>query len=393
MKLSSRVGSLKSSSIMDISNKAQELKAQGLDVVSLAAGEPDFDTPKVIQEAATKAMADGITRYTPSAGFLALRQVLAEKITSENGFSAAPDEIVITSGAKHALYLALQALVDPGDLVLVPTPGWVSYSAMVELAGGKIMPLPCHEEDGYRVNIDRWKNLAIPSNARGIILNSPNNPTGVVYTREDLIRLVGWAMQRNLWIISDEIYEKILYDGAVHTSVAALGPEVKSQTLTISGFSKSYCMTGWRLGWATGDKELIKKMVAMQSQSNSHVTAFVQWAGITAAKLPKSQVEQMVEVFDRRRRYCMKRLDALSSHLSYAVPQGAFYVFINLTKFLTPRKMTDVEFCQELLSKYHVGTVPGSAFYKDNCMRISYATSDANLEKAFDRLEKFLNAK
>jgi aspartate aminotransferase len=392
LKLANRVGALKSSSIMEISARAAEMKAKGLDVISLAAGEPDFNTPEAIQHAATKAMADGITKYTPAPGFLALREAIAEKVTRDNGFDVKPDEVIITAGAKHALYLTMQCLLQEGDVVLVPTPAWVSYSPMIELTGASIFPLPLLEEDGYRPNVDRWKGLAIPPNAKGIILNSPNNPTGVSYTKEDLVRLVGWALQRNLWIMSDEIYEHILYDGNKHTSIASLGPEVRSHTITISGFSKSYCMTGWRLGWAIAEKPLIQKMSALQSQSNSHVTSFVQWAGVTAAKLPSQQIASMVAEFDKRRKYVMGRLDKMSDHLSYVTPSGAFYFFINLSKWLIPRKMTDVEFCKELLSTYHVGAVPGSQFGKENTMRISFATSLKNLEAGMDRLEKFLKA-
>lgn len=376
---------------MEISAKAQELKKLGHDVISLAAGEPDFNTPEEVQRAATQAMAEGITRYTPAPGFLALREAIAEKVAKENGVQVSPEDIIVTSGAKHAIFLALQCLVEPGESILVPTPMWVSYAPMIEYCGANIIPLPLFEEDGYRANVDRWKGMAIPPNVKGIILNSPNNPTGVVYPKEDLIRIVGWALQRNLWILSDEIYEKILYDNVTHTSVASLGPEVRNHTITISGFSKSHCMTGWRLGWAIAEKELISKMSALQSQSTSHVTSFVQWAGITAAKMPDDKLKKMVAAFKARRDYCASRLDRLSDHLTYVKPDGAFYIFINLAKFLTRKKMTDVEFCKELLSKYYVGAVPGSSFGKEKCIRISYATSQKNLESSFDRLEKMLN--
>jgi aspartate aminotransferase len=392
LRLASRVSSLKSSSIMEIAAKAAELKSQGFDVISLAAGEPDFNTPEPIQQAATKAMADGITKYTPAPGFLALREAIAETVTRENKFAVAPDEIIVTSGAKHALYLALQCLVEPGDAILLPTPAWVSYTPMIELAGAQVIPLPMFEEDGFVANVDRWKGMAIPPNAKGIILNSPNNPSGVVYGREELIRLVGWALQRNLWIISDEIYERILFDGAEHTSIAALGPEVRNHTITISGFSKSHCMTGWRLGWAIAGKEVLSKMIALQSQSTSHVASMVQWAGIAAAKLPASYTETMVEAFDKRRHYCMERLNKLSDHLSYVRPTGAFYFFVNMSKWLNPRKMNDVELCKDLLAKGHVGLVPGASFGKEKFVRLSYATSQENLVKAFDRIENYLKS-
>ncbi len=392
MKLSQRVQTLKSSTIMEISAQAADLKAKGHDVISLAAGEPDFNTPEAIQAATTKAMADGITKYTPAPGFLALREAVAEKVTRENKFKVAPEEVVITCGAKHAIYLTLMTLVDPGDVILVPTPAWVSYGPMIELAGARMFPLPMFEEDGFRPNVDRWKNISIPANAKGIFINSPNNPTGVTYTRDELTRLVAWAMQRNLWIMSDEIYEKILYDGAEHVSVASLGPEIASHTITISGFSKSHCMTGWRLGWAIGDKDVIKKMASYQSQSNSHVTSFVQWGALTAAKLPESIVTNMVAEFDRRRKYVMDRLDRLKGHVTYTRPTGAFYFYVNLAPWLTPRHMSDVEFCKTVLQKQFVGLVPGSTFGKENSIRLSYATSLSQLEKAFDRIEAFLKA-
>jgi aspartate aminotransferase len=391
LKIANRVSSLKSSSIMEISARAAQLKAQGHEVISLAAGEPDFNTPEPIQAATTLAMKEGITKYTPAPGFQALREAIAEKVTEENGYSVDPEEVLVTSGAKHGLYLTLQCLVDPGEAVLIPIPAWVSYRPMIELAGASVIPLPLYEEDGYRPNVDRWKGLAIPPNAKGIIINSPNNPTGVVYSREEIMKLTGWALQRNLWIISDEIYEKIIYDQLTHTSVAALGPEAKRATITISGFSKSYAMTGWRFGWAIAEKPFIAKMAALQSQSNSHVTSFVQWAAITACGLPPSVAGSMVAEFDKRRRYCMDRLDKLSQHLTYTRPTGAFYIFINLSKWLLANKMTDLEFCKDLLEIAHVGVVPGSSFGKEHAIRISYATNIENLKKGFDRLESFLS--
>lgn len=390
--LSSRVAKLKSSSIMEIAARAQAMKAQGVDVVSLAAGEPDFNTPLPIQEAATRAMAEGITKYTPAAGFHSLREVLADKITKENKFPVTADEIMVTSGCKMALYLALQCLVDEQDSVLVPTPAWVSYRPMIELTGATMVPLPLFEEDGFRLNVDRWKGLAIPASAKGIMINSPNNPTGVVYSAEELKKFVGWALQRNLWILSDEIYEKNLYDGAKHVSVASLGPEVRNHTITVSGFSKSHSMTGWRLGWAVGNRELIQKMAALQSQCTSHVTSFVQMAAIAAAKLPDSVVDGMVQEFDSRRKYCMGRLDALADYCTYVKPTGAFYFYVNFNKFLKDRGKNDVDLCKELLANHHVAAVPGSSFGKENFVRLSYANSPANLAKAFDRLEEYLKA-
>jgi len=390
--LAHRVEALKGSAIMEMSAKAAEMKARGVDVISLAAGEPDMATPIEIQRAATKAMSDGITKYTPAQGFLALREALSEKLKKENDLSYSPKEIVVCSGAKHAISLTLQCLLNPGDHVLIPTPAWVSYKPMVELCGASVIPLPTYEEDSFQPNVDRWKGLSIPATAKGIILNSPSNPIGIVYSKKVLKDLASWALQRNLWIISDEIYEKITFDDHPHFSLAALGPEVKEHTITISGFSKCFAMTGWRLGWACAPEELISRMAALQSQTNSHVTSFVQWAAITAAKLPADITTQMVVEFDKRRHYIMSRLDAMKAHLSYPTPTGAFYVFINLSPWLKDHGMTDVEFSKVFLDKSHVGVVPGSMFGKENYIRISYATSLPQLEKAMDRLESFLSA-
>jgi aspartate aminotransferase len=390
LKTTDRVKTVKSSSILEIAALAADMKSKGIDVVSLAAGEPDFNTPEAIQRAATKAMADGYTKYTPSNGFLKLRETIAEKVTRENGFPVSPDEVIITAGAKHALYLAMQCLLGPGDAILVPTPAWVSYGPMVELCEAEMIPLPLYEEDGYRPNVDRWKNLSIPKRARGILINSPNNPVGSTYTADDLKRLAAWAMQRGLWILSDEIYEKILFDDAKHVSVAALGPEVRENTITVSGFSKSYCMTGWRLGWAIAPKDLTKKMTAISSQSISHVTSFVQWAGIAAAQLPESEIQAMVQKFDERRKYCLERLARWGKWGSFVRPTGAFYFFLNMSPWMSAKKMSDVEFCKSMLEDYHVGLVPGSAFGKDKSFRMSYATSVEQLKKAFDRMEAFL---
>lgn len=391
LRFAERVESLRPSATLEISAQAQELKKLGHEVISLAAGEPDFNTPEPIRKAATEAMEKGLTRYTPSAGFLALREVIAEKVQRENGFPVKPEEVIITTGAKHAIYTALQCLAQSGDTILLPTPAWVSYGPQIELTGARIFPLPLFEEDGFRPNLDRWKGMRIPENARGIILNSPSNPTGVVFSREDLVKVVGWSLQRNLWILSDEIYEKLLYNGAKHVSVASLGPEVAENTITISGCSKTYAMTGWRLGWAIANQALIKKMSSYQSQSTSNVTSFVQWAAIAAAKLPESYLDEMLSAFDKRRRYCCERLRKMSAHLSFVEPTGAFYLFVNFSKYLQARKISDLEFCKELLEKKYVGLVPGSAFGQKHFVRMSYATSQEQLEKAMDRIEAFLN--
>ncbi|MBI1860600.1 MAG: pyridoxal phosphate-dependent aminotransferase [Deltaproteobacteria bacterium] len=390
LRFSQRCESLKSSSIMEISAKAAELKLQGFDVISLAAGEPDFNTPIEIQNAATKAMADGITKYTPAPGFLTLRQAVADHVTRENDFPVEPSEVVITCGAKHALYTAIQCLVNPGEAVLVPTPAWVSYGAIVELAGGYIIPLPLLEEDGFRPNVERWKGMALPSNVRGIILNSPNNPTGAVYSRDDLMKLVSWALSRDLWIISDEIYEKITYDQLRHVSVASLGPEVKGRTVTVSGFSKSHCMTGWRLGWTITEKDLAQKISAFTSQSISHVTSFAQMGALTAARMGHGVVDKMVSEFDARRQYVASRLDKWSGDVAYTMPHGAFYFFVKCSKLLSRKWVNDVQMCRDLLANQHIGLVPGASFGSSGYVRLSYATSMENLHRALDRFEDYL---
>ncbi|MBI4403088.1 MAG: pyridoxal phosphate-dependent aminotransferase [Deltaproteobacteria bacterium] len=391
-KYATRVGCLRPSPSNEISNLAIELKAQGRDVISLATGEPDFDTPEPIRQAAEQAIHSGVTRYTPTAGFLSLRQAIAQKYSVEYQTSIHPDEIIITCGAKHAISLALQCLVEPGESVLLPTPAWTNFGPMIELAGASILPLPLFEEDGFKPNLDRLKRMAVPAGVKGIILNSPNNPTGAVLSRDDLVRIVCWALQRDLWIISDEVYDKILFEEIEHTPIASLGPEVRAHTIVANGLSKTYAMSGWRIGWAIADGAFIQKMVAMQSQTTQNAPSFAQSAAIAAIRLASSFVDEMVDIYDSRRQYCMRRLNTLHSHLSYVEPKGAFYFFINLGKWLSEREMTDTEFCRQLLLQQGIALVPGTAFGKERYVRLSYATSSENLANAFNRLDKFLNA-
>ncbi len=394
LKLSSRVDILKQSVTLEIDAKAKALQESGVDVVNLAAGEPDFDTPPSIKNAAIDALRKGFTKYSNSQGLPVLRKVISQFIETRRKFSVTPDEIIVTAGAKHAIFLALQCLIEPGDYVLLPIPAWISYVPCIELAGGKVIPLPLHGSNGFQIDLDEWKKMALPPTCRGIIINTPNNPTGVCLNYETLKALVAWAIQRNLWILSDEIYADIVFDGQKHFSIASLGSEELRQcVITIDGLSKNSCMTGWRLGWAIATSELIKKMTAYQSHSNSHVATFVQMAALEAFNEYNVSLPSMVKEFDQRRRFCIKALDELSEYLSYTRPTGAFYFFINLSKWLTKKKMNDIEFCKRFLEKFHVGVVPGEAFGIKNHIRISYATSIENLKKGMARLGKFLESK
>ncbi len=385
-----RTKGVNESETLAMSAKAAALKAAGHDVISLAAGEPDAPTPDPVQQAATDAMHRGFTRYAPPQGYLALREAIAAKTHRDYGYPVHPDEVFVTGGAKMALYLALQTLLDPGDSVLLPTPAWVSYRAMVELCGAQVIPIPLDESQHFALDLDKLKGCAVPLKTRGIILNTPHSPTGTVLTREELMRLAGWALQRNLWIMVDEVYDKLVYEGN-HVPMASLGPEVQSQTITINSFSKTYSMTGWRLGYAIAPKKVIAKMTAIQSQSLSHPTSFVQMAGIAALKLPQSHLEHMCKTFRERRDFCVARLNEVNPLMKFGVPHGAFYFFVDVQPWLQTFGKSDAEFCHYFLEKYHVGVVPGSAFGKDGYVRLSYASSLDQLKKGLSRFAQCIN--
>lgn len=375
--------------------KVAELKAAGKDIVSLNVGEPDFDTPAYIKAAATKAIDDGFTKYTAVNGIAELREAIAKKLKEDNGIDYKVNEISVAVGAKQAIFNALMAIVSPEDEVILPIPCWVSYTELIKIAGGKPVFVPVDETKGFDLNIEAIK-AAITEKTKGIIICNPNNPTGAVYKEETLRQLASLAVEHDFYIIADEIYEKLIYDGEKHFAVASISEAVKEHTITINGFSKAYAMTGWRLGYAAASAEVIGAINKIQSQTTSSVNSIAQKAGVEAILGPQKDMELMVAEFAKRREYVMSRLNAIEG-ISCVNPKGAFYALPDVSacfgKSINGQIINDdKDFAQLLLSEYLVALVPGEAFYAPGKVRISYSNSMENLTKAMDRIEAFVKA-
>jgi len=395
MSVSKCVSRIEQSITLAITAKAKAMKAEGIDVVGMSAGEPDFDTPDNIKQAAVKAINDGITKYTPSSGLPALRKAIADKFEKDNGLNYKPEEIIVNCGAKHSVFLAVMALVDEGDEVIIPTPYWVSYPEMVKVAGGKPVIVETLPENELKLTAEQLRK-AITPRTKAWILNSPSNPSGMVYTRDELLELVKVLREAEVYTISDEIYEKILYDGAEHHSIASLDPQVFSRTITINGVSKSYSMTGWRIGYAAGPLEVIKAMGKLQSQETSNPCSISQMATLEALTGPQDSVGRMVKAFNERRIYLVDRLNSMEG-VSCVNPKGAFYAFPDFSahygKSANGKVISgSVELSNYLLEEMKVGVVPGGGFGADAHLRISYATSMEAIKKALTRIEDGLKA-
>jgi len=374
---------------------AKEMIRQGIDVISFGVGEPDFDTPDNVKQAAIKALSEGRTKYTPAGGIHELKVAIQQKFARDNGLEYGLDQIVVTVGAKHALYNLTQVLCDPGDEVIIPAPYWVSYIEQVRLTGAIPVVVETSGENGFRLTAEQLK-AAITPRTKALVLNSPSNPTGAVYRREHLEAIAEVAVAKGIVVISDEIYEPFIYGGAKHVSIASLGPEIKALTLVVNGVSKSHAMTGWRIGFIAGDKRVVKAVTDLQSHSVSNPTSIAQYAAIEALTGPQDSVQTMVSEFAKRRDYLVERLRALPG-VECDVPEGAFYVFPRISsafgKSLNGRTIhNSADLCQLLLEEGHVSVVPGSAFGAEGYMRISYATSMANLQKGMDRIERVWRA-
>lgn len=378
MNISKKAENTAPSETLAISAKCKELKKQGLDVVNLSVGEPDFDTPQHIKDAAISAINKGFTKYTDASGILELKEAIAKKLLEDNGLKYEPQQIVVSSGAKHSIYNSLLALCDPGDEVLIPAPYWVSYSEMVKLAGGIPVVLPTDEDTLKLTPQDLEK--AVSSKTKGIILNSPQNPAGIVYSEDELLALAVVIKEKKLWVISDEVYERFVYDGNKHISIATLIPD---QTIVINGTSKTYSMTGWRIGYTAGDMNVIKAISRIQSQTTSNPCSISQYAAIAAITGQQECVDEMRAEFDKRRRFMADRLNNIPG-LSCKMPEGAFYLFCNIKAL----SLSSEEFSTRLLEKAQVAVVPGKAFGAEGFIRISYATSLPCLEKAGDRIQE-----
>ena len=391
MKLSQFTRQLKPSETLAISTKAKALRAQGRNIIDFGLGEPDFATPANIIRAAEHAMAEGFTKYTPPAGLPALRRAIADKLKRENDLDYAPEQIIVSCGAKQALYNVAMVLLDAGDEVLIPGPYWVTYPTQVVLAGGTPVIIPTTAADDFKITGEALRRYLTPK-TKGIILNSPCNPTGAVYTPAELEDLARVLLDTDLFIITDEIYEHIIYDGLQQISIATLHPALKERSVVVNGFSKSYAMTGWRLGYCAGPREVIEMCDRLQSQTTSNATAFAQVAGIEALTGPQDSVRAMAQAFEERRNFVAPRLNAIPG-ITSNTPHGAFYIFPNIAGLFGRRAQgqpltTSAEVANYLLDEAGVAVVPGDAFGDDHYMRISYASSMAELEDGLARIDR-----
>lgn len=384
--ISERISSLTPSMTLSITAKAKQLQSEGVDVCSFGAGEPDFDTPDFIKAAAMKALEEGHTKYTASAGILELRKAITEKLLLENEVEYGPSQIVVSCGAKHSLYNAILAICDPGDEILIPAPYWTSYPEMVRMAGGQPQIVQTRAEDGWKLRPEDFANN-MSGRTKAVILNTPGNPTGAVYSREELAALGEVAAEEDILIISDEIYEKLIYNDRKHVSIASISEELKGLTITVNGFSKSYAMTGWRLGYLAAPEPIAKAIDTIQSHTTSNPTSFAQYGGLAALQAPQEFVEDMRQEFDMRRQYMLNRLRKIKN-ISVVEPEGAFYFLVDTSAM----HLSSTNLTEKLLSRYHVAAIPGIAFGHDSSVRLSYAMGLDVIKKGLDRFDDFCHA-
>jgi aspartate aminotransferase len=383
MEISERAAQLTPSLTLSIDSKAKAMKAEGIDVCGFGAGEPDFDTPEHIKAAAIAALQAGFTKYTPSSGIPELRQAIAEKLAADNQLAYRATQIVVSNGAKHACYNAILATCQPGDEVVIPAPYWVSYPDMVRLAGAEPVIVPTMERHAWKMSAADFENAMTPR-TKMLILNSPNNPSGAVYTRDELAAIVEVAAAEDIYILSDEIYEKLVYDDVQHVSVASVSKEAYDLTITVNGFSKAYAMTGWRLGYLGAPEAIAKAVDSIQSHSTSHPVSFVQRAAITALKGDQQPLADMRDEFSMRRNYMYDRITKIPN-ITAVRPEGAFYILVNISQL----GLSSQNFADRLLSKANVAVIPGAAFGDDRTVRLSYATSIDIIKKGMDRFQDF----
>jgi aspartate aminotransferase len=391
--ISKMAAAVQPSATLAAAAKAKQMKAEGINVFDFSLGEPDFNTPEHICTAAVKAMQKGQTHYTPASGTPELRSAVARCYQKTYGLSYSPEQVIISNGAKHSLHNALAATVGPGDEVIIPTPYWVSYSDLVQMTGASFVLVPTQLETGFKMTPEQLR-AAVTPRSRLLMLNSPSNPTGTVYTRKELEALADVALEKNLAVISDEIYERLVFGEARATCFATLRPGLAERTITISGASKTYAMTGWRIGWALGPAPVIKAMGNVQSQETSCPSSISQQAAIAALDGDQECVERMRREFEARRDLVCARLKKMSGVRSF-IPQGAFYAFFDVSAYfgrtLGSRSVTDsTSFCQAALEVAHVNLVTGAAFGAEGFVRLSYAASREQLQAGLDRLEQFL---
>ncbi len=389
MRFSERIERVQPSQTLVITAKAKELREKGIDILSFGAGEPDFDTPDFVKEAAIKALKEGKTRYTPSAGIPELRKALAERIREKNNIAYKPTEVIITPGAKMGLYEIFSVILNKGDEVIVPAPYWVSYTEQIKLCDGTPKILELDEENGFVLTAELLEEAITPK-TKALVLNTPSNPTGAVIPKDELEKIAEVCLKNNVLIISDECYEEFCYDSE-HFSIASVSEEVKNITFTVNAFSKSYSMTGWRLGWVAAPEEYIKKLTVLQSQTISNPTSFAQYGALAALEDKGKFPKMMKEEFKKRRDFIYKEFVSIDGVKS-SKPEGAFYIFPNLSKFIDGERIkNDIELTTYLLEEGKVAVVPGSAFGKEGNIRLSYATSMENLKEGINRIKEALD--
>jgi aspartate aminotransferase len=383
MEISERAAQLTPSLTLSIDSKAKAMKAEGLDVCGFGAGEPDSDTPEHIKRAAIEALEAGFTKYTPNAGIPELRQAIADKLAADNGLNYRAGQVVVSNGAKHACYNAILATCQPGDEVIIPAPYWVSYPDMVRLVGAEPVIVPTSERNAWKMRPEDFENAMTPR-TKMLIMNSPGNPTGSVYKREELEAIVNVAAEEDIYVLSDEIYEKLVYDDAKHVSIGSLSKEAYDLTITVNGFSKSYAMTGWRLGYLAAPDAVARAVDSIQSHTSSNPSSFSQYGALAALKGNQQPLADMREEFEMRRNYMFDRISKISN-VTAIKPQGAFYILVNISQL----GLTSQNFADRLLSKANVAVVPGAAFGDDRTVRFSYATSLDVIKKGLDRFQDF----
>jgi len=393
MSISKRVSTISPSVTLAITAKAKRMKQEGIDVIGFGTGEPDFDTPTHIKEAAKKALDEGFTKYTPASGMEELKEAICRKFKRDNNLDYSPQEILVSCGAKHSIFNAIFVLCNEGDEVILPSPYWVSYPEMIKVAGARPVVIETTQKNNFKVTPQQLQEAITPK-TKLFILNSPSNPTGMVYTKEELELIGNILIKRGIFCVSDEIYEKIIYDGHEHISIASLGQAIKRLTIVINGVSKSYSMTGWRIGYAAGPKEVIQAMSNLQSHSTSNPSSISQRAALAALEGHEKFSSEMVAEFLKRRDYIVKRLNSING-ISCLKPQGAFYVFPDVSQiigktFRGQLVKDSVSLSEILLAEANIAVVSGSAFGADSYLRLSYAISMEIISKGLDRIAEFV---
>jgi len=392
MELSRKASAIASSVTLAIDAKAKAMIAQGIDVVGFGAGEPDFDTPEYIREAAKRAIDTGKTRYTPVAGTLTLRQAISDKLKRENGLEYDPSQIVVSNGAKHSLFNTFQTLLNPDDEVIIPAPYWVSYPELVKIAGGVPVFVETSEDNGFKMTIEDLAAV-VTEKTKALVLCNPCNPTGAMYGREELEKIAALAVEKEFFVISDEIYEKLVYTDEPYVSIASLNEDIKKQTILINGASKAYAMTGWRIGYVACEPAIAKIMTNLQSQATSNPSSVAQYAFEAALSQPCHEMPGMVRTFDERRQILCEGINNISG-LSCRPPKGAFYVLMNISGVIGKKYQDEtitgsMDFARMLLDACHVAVVPGVAFGNDNYVRLSYATATDKIIEGIRRMDAF----